>query len=121
MAYDEVYRRGISIFESDCIIFKDEAATDLRTRAVTLVQRQEWKQTCTNCPAKAGFRGLSIVGKFASGQRAGRREPSEPNAAHPPRKYCDLFLVLFLVLYIGLQRRKVAIDGLHKILEGKKR
>jgi hypothetical protein len=66
---------------------------------------------------KQVFGGLWIVEKFASNQRAGRRKPSELNAAYPPRKYCDLFLVF----YIGLQRRKVAIDGLHKILEGKKR
>ena len=31
-----------------------------KPRAVTLVQRQEWKQTCANCPAKAGFRGCQL-------------------------------------------------------------
>lgn len=57
MAHDEVYRRGISIFKSDCITLKDEAATDLQTPC-SILQRQERKQTCAKCPAKASFRGV---------------------------------------------------------------
>jgi hypothetical protein len=112
-----VYRRGISIFESDCIILKDEAATDLQTPCSNPSSKTRVEADLRKLSSKSRFSGLSIVGKFASNQRAGRREPSELNATYPPRKYYDLSLVL----YIGLQRRKVAIDSLHKILEGNKR
>ena len=58
MAHDEVYRHGISIYKSDCITLKDEAATDLQTPCSNLSSKTR---------AEADLRKVSSKIKFSGG------------------------------------------------------
>ena len=57
MAHDEVYRRGISIFKSDCIILKDEAATGLQTPCSNLGSKTRAEADLNKLPSKSKFSG----------------------------------------------------------------
>ena len=57
MAHDEVYRHGISIYKSDCITLKDEAATDLQTPCSNLSSKTRAEADLRKLPSKSKFSG----------------------------------------------------------------